>query len=283
MVLAPSKQGDALTRVVFLGASNLARGMPTLVQIARRRLAGPIEFLVAGGLGRSYGQSSRFLTRERVGILRCGLWDALSISPRAQSYALVADVGNDLVYGASPSAIEGWVEDCLERLGSVGFRAILLGLPLPSLRRLSQARYVFFRTLFFPSHRPSRADVLEQAEDLQERLRSLASKHRAAFVELDASWYGFDPIHLSPLRSRGAWQEILARWGAVAGGSEPGGFSSNAPVFEHGSTDGRRDRSGGRRKAGALSLWLRAGVVGELFGPRGGELMLEDGSRVALF
>ena len=95
MFEAPGKQAEAHSRVVLLGASNLARGMPAIIKTARRHLGGPIEFLVAAGLGRSYGQTSRFLTRERVGIARCGLWDELAIEDRAGGYALLADVGNE--------------------------------------------------------------------------------------------------------------------------------------------------------------------------------------------
>ena len=68
-------------RVVLLGASNLTRGISTVVATAQRVWGQPLEVLAALGHGRSYGIESRVLGRRLPGILNSGLWEALDRSP----------------------------------------------------------------------------------------------------------------------------------------------------------------------------------------------------------
>ncbi|MCZ6542107.1 MAG: hypothetical protein O6768_00410, partial [Planctomycetota bacterium] len=92
-------------RVVLLGASNLTRGISRAVGIAQAILGTPLEVLIAMGHGRSYGQRSRVLGRSLPGIVDCGLWDALLHGSGRPTYALLTDIGNDVMYGASVPSI----------------------------------------------------------------------------------------------------------------------------------------------------------------------------------
>lgn len=56
----------AMRRVVLLGASNLSRTFPTVVHVAQRMFDQPLEFLVAKGHGRSYGQESCLFGKKIV-------------------------------------------------------------------------------------------------------------------------------------------------------------------------------------------------------------------------
>src|SRR5688572_31021942 len=107
-------------RAILLGASNLKISLPPLLAGLRRRAGGPVEAFIACGHGRSYGAWSRFLFVRRLpGIAGCGLWPALEASPplrNVRRVALLTDAGNDLVYGASPEEIAGWIGTCLDRL-----------------------------------------------------------------------------------------------------------------------------------------------------------------------
>ena len=76
---------DLSTRVVLLGASNLTRGISTVVGTARRLLGPMPHVFVAYGHGRSYGVRSRVLIRGLPGILNCGLWPAPSANPGCPS------------------------------------------------------------------------------------------------------------------------------------------------------------------------------------------------------
>ena len=61
-------------RIVALGASNLVRGLPTVIATARASWGPAVEVLAALGRGRSYAGRSVFLGRALPGILDCGIW-----------------------------------------------------------------------------------------------------------------------------------------------------------------------------------------------------------------
>lgn len=196
-------------RIVALGASNLTRGFPVVVATSRSAFGPEVEIFAALGLGRSYGMESRVLARTLPGIVHCGLWSALATRPRLPTRALVTDVGNDILYGAPPEQILGWVETALTRLAAVTDDIVVTGLPLDSIRCLSAAGFLAFRTLFFPRCRLALAPVSASAERVQEGLAESAGRYGARFVPLRPEWYGFDPIHIRLGRWGTAWEEIL--------------------------------------------------------------------------
>ena len=199
-------------RIVLLGASNLTRGISTVIETAWSLCGSPLEVLAALGHGRSYGLTSRVLGRELPGIRRFGLWDDLASRPPAETAALVTDVGNDLLYGASVREILGWVRESLDRLTAQQARTVLTLLPLESVRGLSDWRYLLLRTCTFPRCRARRLDILDAAIELNAGLKQLAVERGVSIVEQRAQWYGFDPIHIRLVHWRDAWREILAPW-----------------------------------------------------------------------
>jgi hypothetical protein len=86
---------------------------------------------------------------------------------------------------------------------------VLTDLPLFSIRRLSNLKYLAFRSILVPSCRLSLAQVLDTAERVNDGLARLAAARGTKFVQLDPAWYGFDPIHIRPSLWRPAWQQIL--------------------------------------------------------------------------
>jgi hypothetical protein len=199
----------APARVVALGASNLTRGLPALVSAARAQRGRDVEVVAALGLGRSYGMESRVLARTLPGILDSGLWKALAERPPRPTRALVTDVGNDILYGAPPERILDWVEQAVERLSVFTGDIVVAGLPLDSIRRLSPAKFVAFRTILFPRAGLTHTQAVDAAERVAEGLRALAQRRGARFVALRPEWYGFDPVHFRPGRWGSAWREIL--------------------------------------------------------------------------
>lgn len=203
-------------RVVALGASNLTRGFQALVSTARDAWGREVEVLVALGLGRSYGSSSRLLVRTLPGILQSGLWQQLERSPLAPTRALITDVGNDILYGFTAGETLAWVEECQDRLLRFTGDIVLTDLPLLSIRRLSRSKYLLFRSILVPQCRLSLGQVLDTAERVNEGLAKLAASRGTRFVHLRPEWYGFDPVHIRPGMWRPAWREILC--GAVGNG-----------------------------------------------------------------
>jgi hypothetical protein len=198
-----------VARIVALGASNLTRGFQTVVSSARSAWGPDVEVLAALGHGRSYGAPSRIIVRTLPGILKSGLWVELERRPPAVTRGLVTDVGNDILYGFSVERTLGWVEEALLRFRAVTNDIVLTDLPLASIRRLSNLKFLAFRSVLVPSCRLSLAQVIERSELVNEGLRKLSADHGAKLVRLDPAWYGFDPIHIRPSLWRPAWKQIL--------------------------------------------------------------------------
>ena len=209
-------------QVILLGASNVAIGFPLLLRLLQSGFAEPLEVFGAFGHGRSYGMWSTVLYRGLPGISACGLWDALDRHPTPPaSSALLTDVGNDLLYGASVAEIGDWVESCLERLRARGADVVMTRLPMVSVRRLSPFRYNCTRTLFFPFKNLTLPVVLDLACALDDRLQALADAYGASVVEPPGAWYGFDPIHIRYRRRAAAWRSLFSNWR---------GFNAEAPL-----------------------------------------------------
>ena len=200
---------ERVSRVVALGASNLTRGLGTVVATARAAWGPDVEIVAALGHGRSYGADSFFLARKLPGILDSGLWRHLEAASARPTRALVTDVGNDVAYGFSAEQILAWVDEAIVRLTRVTSDITLTDLPLASMRRLSHLKFLLFRSVLIPSCHLSLEQVLDTAERVNRGLPSLAASHGVRFVPLKPEWYGFDPIHIRPSLWRSAWREIL--------------------------------------------------------------------------
>lgn len=199
----------APSRLVALGASNLTRGLHTVVATARAAWGADVELLAALGHGRSYGADSRFLVRTLPGILQSDLWRDLARLPRVPTRAIVSDVGNDILYGFSHARILAWVEEALDRLGEHADDIVLAGLPRVGVGDISERKFLFFRSVFFPRCRLSFAEVASTAARIGEGVAALAQLRKLRYVELREEWYGVDPIHFRPAAWREAWQEIV--------------------------------------------------------------------------
>jgi len=211
------------TRIVILGASNVAMSLPVIVGGASDVIeaatghATPIEFFSAGGHGRSYGVTSRVLVRKLPGITECGLWDALKDrrqdSTAAQNYALITDIGNDILYGFTTEQIMRWVGRCVEKLSELNARIVVSDLPLVSLEKLSRARFLFMRSIVFPSCRISFEKAQGAARDLSAALHQFAGDNtQVQLVGHEAQWYGFDPIHIKRRLRYSVYRRWMSCW-----------------------------------------------------------------------
>jgi len=197
-------------RVVLLGASNLTLSFRLVIDRLRAVLPGPIDLMAAAGHGRSYGRTSRVLVRELPGILECGLWPALRAAPPAETLALLADFGNDLVYGSEVEEIAGWIEAILDRLAEHGSRTAVERLPLANVERLSPLRFRIARGILYPRHKIDLESLRERARALDARILALARARGAALVEQSPEWFGLDPIHIRRASRQEAWEQILS-------------------------------------------------------------------------
>ncbi len=205
-----------LPRVVLLGASNLSRLFPTVVQTAQRLLGEPLEIVVAKGHGRSYGQKSSLFGKKICGILQSDLWDFLQRRPEAPTCALITDVGNDIAYDVSVETIIEWVGECLDRLQRFDAKVVMTDLPIGTIRNLGNAKYRLLRTLFFPSCRLGLEQIQQRSEALSGALNGLAQERKTPIFKAKDDWYGFDPIHIRRQVGPIVWSQVLRSWNAQA-------------------------------------------------------------------
>ena len=205
-------QAEPRKRVVLLGASNLTRGISTVVRLAQLSFGGPLQVLAALGHGRSYGLYSRVLVRELPGIDECGIWRALDDGTPAPTWALITDIGNDVFYGATTDEIIIWVERALDRLAAQGARVVMTLLPTDNAARISAWRFRMMRGLMFRRCTLELAAVRSMTLEINQRLSDLARDRAIELVAQRACWYGFDPIHIRLAQWPHAWSEILSTW-----------------------------------------------------------------------
>lgn len=200
-------------QVILLGASNLTRGISTVVGSAESLLGTPLQILVASGHGRSYGSVSSVLGRQLPGIRQCGLWQAATTgNHRSPPYALVTDLGNDLFYGASVELLTSWVDEILQQLVKLESRTVVTLLPIDTADTISPWRFRTMRRMMFPSCELDLGELKLRIGEVNQRLIELCFAYRCTAVEQRANWYGFDPIHIRFSRWSTAWTQILRPW-----------------------------------------------------------------------
>lgn len=199
-------------RVILLGASNVARSFPLIVNLAQELWQEPIEIMAAIGHGRSFGQSSQVFGRKISGIFSCQLWDDLAARRSLPTSALVTDIGNDLLYGTSPKQLLEWVSGCLDRLALADAQTIVSRPPVSNIERIGNAKFLFFRSLFFPRSCLTLAAAKDSVAAVDRELIELAGIQNITAIPVENEWYGLDPVHIRRRKSADAWREILANW-----------------------------------------------------------------------
>ncbi|HVJ69847.1 MAG TPA: hypothetical protein VM510_17850 [Caulifigura sp.] len=213
--------GDVTTErdaahVVVLGASNVTLGFPRIVAEVRRLFPGRVQMFAAHGHGRSYGTPSWAPFRVLPGLRACGLWDDFcrvhERSPETPVYALLTDIGNDLLFGKSPERIDEWLVECLGPLLAVGATTTIGRPPVHALQRLGRTRFRAARSFFFPKSPLTYERMLVDVPRLDELIVARATTVGATTFQPRPEWYGLDPIHVRRSKRPAAWREIVELW-----------------------------------------------------------------------
>lgn len=204
-------------RFILLGASNLTLSLRLVIHLMQQRFGGPSEVLVAVGHGRAYGIFSEAVRRGLPGIADCGLWRRLVALELRPVHALLNDVGNDILYGLMPEQVLQAVERCVEQLQRQSAQIVVTGLPMASIDCLSERRFVFFRSLFYPSCRLSRKETISRAWAVHEGLQEMAVRRKFILHEQKPEWFGLDGIHVNYWQREAYYRAIVQRF------QDPGG------------------------------------------------------------
>jgi hypothetical protein len=203
-------------RIVLLGASNVARSLSPLVATARNVLEveGACDVFTAIGRGRSYGAWSKLFGRSLCGILQSGIWSALDrVSDHGRPpFALLTDIGNDIMYEHSPRLIVQWIRECLDRLTAHDSRIVMTALPMARIRRIKPRQFTQLRNLLFPRSTLTFDDLLTRGEDVMKALETIGRDRDIPLVEQPDDWYGVDPIHVRFRHYPRSWRAILSQW-----------------------------------------------------------------------
>lgn len=208
----PSNLETPKNRLILLGASNLTLSLRLVIDLMQQRIGAPGEVLAAVGHGRAYGIFSQVVWRGLPGIADCGLWQRLSAMESRPVYALLTDIGNDIVYELMPEQVLRSVERCIEQLQRQSARIVVTNLPVASIERLSKRRYTFFRNLFYPSCRLPRNETLSRARAVHAGLVDMAVRRQFMLVEQEPRWFGPDGIHVNYWQREAFYRDIVRRF-----------------------------------------------------------------------
>lgn len=208
----PSNLETPKNRLILLGASNLTLSLRLVIDLMQQRIGAPGEVLAAVGHGRAYGIFSQVVWRGLPGIADCGLWRQLSAMESRPVYALLTDIGNDIVYELMPEQVLRSVERCIEQLQRQSAQIVVTNLPMASIERLSKRRYTFFRNLFYPSCRLPRNETLSRARAVHAGLADMAARRQFILVEQEPRWFGPDGIHVNYWQREAFYRDIVRRF-----------------------------------------------------------------------
>jgi hypothetical protein len=197
-------------RLIVLGASNASNLLPDLMVTARHQWGSGVELVAACGFGRSYGRDSHFMLRRLPAIRHCGVWEYLERCRHSPQHAVITDVGNDLLYGASPAETVGWVEQCLARLRPVCGRVLVTGPPRESLMAVPAWRFHLLRRCFWPPSRLGFQQSRQYIQQLHDGLHELARRYDCRWLVPSPAWYHWDPVHITRLQRRAACMAMLS-------------------------------------------------------------------------
>ncbi|MEQ1815922.1 MAG: hypothetical protein ABL861_05545 [Nitrosomonas sp.] len=199
-------------RIILLGASNLTLSLRLAIHLMQQRFGGPSEVLAAVGHGRAYGLANQVLLRGLPGIAVSGLWSQLNSIEVLPTYALLTDIGNDILFGSAPEKILQQVEWCIEKLQMQSAQIIVTNLPMASIEDLSERRYAFYRNIFYPLCRLPRSETVSRARAVYQGLIDMASCRNFTLYEQEPVWFGPDGIHVHYWKRRAFYRDMLEQF-----------------------------------------------------------------------
>ena len=126
----------------LLGSSNLTIALPQALNHLVSRLSGTaMTVFVAHGPGRSYGVDTGSFGIKFRALSRCALLpaveEAAKDNPAADTWALLTDIGNDIMHGVSVKHLMLRIRRTVERLRHLGATVGVTSLPVEGLAEMA--------------------------------------------------------------------------------------------------------------------------------------------------
>ena len=207
-----------LNRIVLLGASNVTLAWPRIIRLLSSMFPEELEIYTAHGMGRSYCQErSGFALRQLPGILRSDLWEALPTTSEysTASFALITDLGNDLVYGRSPTEVADAAIETVKRIRkwNNNCRIVMTRPPVESVNHLGRLRFSVCKAALFPFSGLKLPATQQATQELDDNIVHLAGTLNIPLAQPQTDWYWLDPIHVRWKHQTAAFEQIMRLWG----------------------------------------------------------------------
>jgi len=198
---------------IFLGASNLARSLDGLkLCIKRCMLPRGVSFLHAIGPGRGYVSRGGILNAVYSPILDSGIFEAVRRKriKNQTVVALITDIGNDIMYDASPDVIIGGLQHLYNLLDAFETNIFITSIPVDLENDISELYFHILRKVYFPNSPVTYSQASNNIKAINQFILQ-PSNQRISVIDDMKSFYGIDKIHYSILKSQIAWSHIARK------------------------------------------------------------------------
>ena len=198
---------------IFLGASNLARSFDGLKSCIKRCiLPRTASFIHAMGPGRGYVSRGGILNATYSPILDSGIFEAIQRKriKNQQIVTLITDIGNDVMYDASPEKIIGGLEYLYNLLDEFEANIFITSISVDLENDVSELYFRILRKLYFPKSPVTYSQASNNIKAINQFILQ-SSNQRISVINDMKSFYGIDKIHYSILKSRMAWSHITRK------------------------------------------------------------------------
>ena len=219
LALSTKDQTQNPVLFIFLGASNLARSLDGLkICIKRCMLPRAASFLHAIGPGRGYVSRGGILNAVYSPILDSGIFEEVRRKriKNQQVVALITDIGNDIMYDASPDKIIGGLQYLYNLLDAFETNIFITSIPVDLKNDISELCFHILRKVYFPNSPVTYSQASNNIKIINQFILQ-SSNQRISVINDMKPFYGIDKIHYSIQKSQLAWSHIARKLTASLG------------------------------------------------------------------
>lgn len=201
---------DLPISIILLGASNLSRGYQGLTHcLAKNLQPHPVTFLSALGPGRGYCGSGGVFNVTYPPIKTCEIFSQFKSKRRDSSrkIALIMDIGNDIMYGASGEEIIWDIKNIHSRLLDIGADTLIVPIASTLMKQLTPLNFVLLKKIFFPRSAVQREEAISAIREINDSIDEGIGERVTVIRGLE-KFTGWDKIHYDFFCMTDVWSRI---------------------------------------------------------------------------